>query len=260
MCQRWRSLVFESPRHLNLQLCCYGPGRSTRNSLDALPALPLLINGCVTEDLVDHFIPGLERRICQIRLLGSRVTLQFEKLWRAMEVPFLELIYLRLEHGLSYTMPVIPDSFLGGSAPRLRHLYLNETPFLGLPKLLLSATHLINLRLITIPYARFISPEVMAACFSVLTSLEYLQLEFETPQSRPDPKTQSQFPLIRPLIPTLAIFWFKGMIGYLWEFVAQIDAPQLCLLSTTFSNDIDIKASELNQFISCTPTLTAYCI
>jgi hypothetical protein len=62
-----------------------------------------------------------------------------ENLSAAMLVPFPELTVLRLG---SYGEVVLPDSFLGGSASHLEELYLSRIPFPGLPKLLLSATHL----------------------------------------------------------------------------------------------------------------------
>jgi len=62
-------------------------------------------------------------------------------------VPFPELTKLQLFSG-GETPPVAPDSFLGGSAPHLRIFELDSIPFPGLPKLLLSATHLDNLDLL----------------------------------------------------------------------------------------------------------------
>ena len=128
VCRRWRDIVFGSPRHLNLQLCCTTT-TPARETLDVWPAaLPLLIQGCVVKTSVDNVIAELEQsnRICQINL---HLTLLIEKLWTAMEVPFPELAILYLSHqDLSGVSPpiVLSDSFLGGSAPpRLRILGLN---------------------------------------------------------------------------------------------------------------------------------------
>jgi hypothetical protein len=63
---------------------------------------------------------------------------QLEKVSAAMRVPFPELIDLQLGSN-GETVLVIPDSFLHGSAPRLRIFELSGIPFPGLPKLLLSA-------------------------------------------------------------------------------------------------------------------------
>jgi hypothetical protein len=126
------------------------------------------------------------------------------------------------------------------------------------PKLLLSATHLVNLYLLKIPLSGYISPEAMATCLSMLTGLEVLRLEFESPQSCPDLKSRRPFPPTRSIFPTLTTIWFKGVNEYLEELVARIDTPQLYRLSTSFFDDTDFDTPELIQFITRTPTLGAY--
>jgi hypothetical protein len=257
VCRRWRGLVFGSPLRLNLQLGCT-PGPSARKSMDVWPPLPLLIKGHVYETSVDNVIAELEHsdRISQITL-DFHTTSQIEKLWTAMQVPFPELEGLYLE-GLSRSyVPILPDSFLGGSAPRLRYFYLHAIPFLGLPKLLLSATHLVHLYLFRIPHSGYISPEAMATCLSVLTSLEALQLEFESPQSSPGQESQRSPSLTRSVLPTLMAFSFKGVNEYLEELVARIDTPRLYQLSATFFNDLDFDTPELILFVSRSSTFKA---
>jgi hypothetical protein len=258
VCRRWRCLVFGSPRQLNLQLYCL-PGRSARKSLDVWPALPLLIKGRVTETSVDNVIAELEHsdRICQINL-HCGTTSQIENLWTAMQVPFPELAGLFLSYrDLSYR-PVLPDSLLGGSAPRLQFLSLYSIPFPGLPNLLLSATHLNNLHLYDIPHSGYISPEAMVTCLSLLTSLEQLSLEFNSPQSCPDQETRRPPLPIRSILPALTLFSFKGVNEYLEDLVSWIDSPRLDLLEIMFFNDLDFNTPELNQFISRTPALGEY--
>jgi hypothetical protein len=99
----------------------------------------------------------------------------------------------------------------------------------------------------------------MATCLSTLTSLETLCVLFGFPQYRPDLKSQSSFPPTRSVIPTLKSFRFKGVIKYLEEFVARVDAPQLYQVLTTFFYYVDagFKAPGLGQFINRTPTLDA---
>jgi hypothetical protein len=135
---------------------------------------------------------------------------------------------------------------------------LIAVPFPGLPKLLLSATHLVELWLCSIPHSGYISPEAMATCLSMLTSLEAIQLDFESPQSCPDRENRRSPPPTRSILPTLTFFWFKGVNEYLEDFVSRIDTPRLYQLSITFFNDIDFNTPELNQFISRTPTSGAY--
>ena len=55
----------------------------------------------------------------------------------------------------------------------------------------------------------------MATCLSTLTSLETLQLDFESLQSSPDQEIQRSLPPTRSILPALTGFWFKGVNEYL---------------------------------------------
>ena len=262
VCRRWRCLVFGSPRRLDLQLY-YDSKISARKTLDVWPALPLLIQGYVGETSVDNVIAELEHRdrICQISL-NCHSTPVIEALWTAMQVPFPELAHLYLS--LSFKglpVPVLPDSFLGGSAPRLRYLAMDSVPFPTLPKLLLSATHLVYLYLYGIPHSGYFSPEAMATCLSMLASLDSLRLEFESPQSSPEGPEQEnrRSPLpSRSILPALTFFSFKGVNEYLEKLVARIDTPRLYHLSITFFNDIDFYTPELIRFVSRSSAFKAF--
>jgi len=257
VCPRWRSLVFGSPRRLNLRLLCT-PETPARDTLDVWPALPLLIDGHMTLTLgTDNIIVALGQsdRVCQVNLSGL-ADRQLENVLAAMQVPFPELKQLRLSSH-DEMQPVIPDSFLGGSAPHLRLVKLSSIPFPGLPKLLLSATHLFHLDLSNIPHSGYISPEAMAALLSVLSSLTELILQFQSPQSRPDWVNRRPPPSKRSVVPVLEHFRFKGVIEYLEDLVTFIDAPQLRNLNITFFNSIDFDGPRLAQFISRTPTFGA---
>jgi hypothetical protein len=260
VCRRWRCLVFGSPRRLNLQVYCI-PGTPARETLDVWPATPLHIQGVVYEASVDDVVAVLKHRdrISQINLYCV-TTSHIEKLWTAIQVPFPELAALCVILGGESYEPVLPDSILGGSAPRLRYLDLNAVPLRGLSKLLLSATHLVYLYLHRIPHSGYISPEAMVPCLTMLTSLETLELEFISPQSYPDLKSRRPPPPTRSVLPALTKFSFNGVNKYLEDLVSRIDAPRLYRLSTTFFDDIAIEFNTpaLNQFISRTPTFGAY--
>ena len=255
VCRRWRGLVFESPRRLNLRLYCT-PGASasqTSQSLDVWPALPLLINGDVFDESVDNVIAELKHsdRISQISL-ACHTSSQFEKLWTAMQVPFPNLasLYLYPSFGESSSVPVLPDSFLGGSAPRLQFLSLTSIPFPGLPKFLLTATHFVQLHLVNIPHSGYISPDAMATCLSSLTSLGVLELAFESSQSSPDQESRRSPSPTCFVLPALTIFLYKGVNEYFEELVAYIDTPRLYQFSATFFNDIDFDTPELTRLVS----------
>jgi hypothetical protein len=134
---------------------------------------------------------------------------------------------------------------------------LEGIPFPGLPKLLLSATHIVSLQLRRIPHSGYFSPEAIVTALSTLTRLETLWLLFESPQSRPDPEHQHPPPPTRSVLPNLGYFEFKGDSEYLEVVVAHIDAPRLEHLQTTLFNDIVFDTPQLTQFISRTPMMKA---
>jgi hypothetical protein len=257
VCRRWRGIVFGSPRRLNLHLV-YIPEGFARKPLDVWPALPLHIRGLVLERTVDNIIAELEHsdRICHITLFCHSTSL-YEKLWAAMQVPFPELITLNLTLKDGSSASALPDSFLGGSAPRLRCLKLYSILFPGLPNLLLSTTHLVFLSLCNIPHSGYIPPETMITSLSTLTSLETLELQFKSPQSSPEQETRHSLLPTRSIFPALSTVWFKGANEYLEELVARIVAPQLRRLEAIFFNDIDLDTPELIRIVSHSSTLKA---
>ena len=260
VCRQWRGVVFGSPRRLDLRLCCTENTRS-RDMLDIWPALPLIIKGNVHQSLrpVDNIAAALKcsDRVCDISLRVFK-TLDWEILSAAMQQPFPELkdLEFRWNHGIDKTV-VIPDSFLGGFAPCLEDLEFSGVPFPGLPKLLLSATHLVHLNLDDIPHSGYFSPNTMVAALSMLTSLDYLSLTFASPESCPDLESRHLPPSTRSVLPVLNIFRFKGVSEYLEDLVSGIDAPQLDRLGIMFFNDIVFDTPHLIQFISRTPKSSA---
>jgi hypothetical protein len=127
VCRRWRNLVFGSPRRLHLQLCCT-PKTPVRDTLDIWPALPLIVRGDFSSS-TDNVIAALGQsdRVCKIDLGGYEDGI-LEEVLAVMQVPFPELTDLEL-WSLAETPPVIPDSFLAGSAPRLQYFTLSGFHF-----------------------------------------------------------------------------------------------------------------------------------
>ena len=264
VCRRWRSVVFGSPRRLDLHLDCTDK-KPVREMLDVWPPLLLEIqNVDGLENLkegVNNIVAALEHRDRVSRINFYDVNRSpWRKILAKMQGPFPELKFLMLGLTLSSTFgaqpfPVLPDSFLRGSVPLLQRLYLSRIPFPGLPNLLLSTTHLVNLSLLRIPDSGYISPDTMATALSALASLELLRLEFESSRSRPNPESRCPPPPTRRVLPILTFFSFTGAYEYLDDLVARIDAPRLKNLSTTIFNDIVLVTLQFIRFISRTLTL-----
>ena len=226
------------------------------NTLDIWPVLPLVVRsgdntGISSLADMDNIIAALgqSNRVCRVDLkLGGWL---LEEVLAPMQVPFPELTDLQLWiYGSIVTTSIIPDSFLGGSAPHLRYFKLHGIPFPGLPKLLLTATHLVSLRLCNIPDSGYISPEAMVALLSVLSSLRTLILQFQSLQSRPDGESQNPHPLKRSILPSLDKFHFTGGTEYLEDLVTHIDTPQLHFIGMILFNQIG--SPRIAQFINRT--------
>ena len=273
VCRRWRNVVFQSPLRLNLRLLCTHKSRA-RDILDIWPApLPLIIhkidnNFDDESSNVDNIIAALEHndRVCKIQLCWfSSSQFGYAKDSAAMQKPFPELIDLQLGPYIhdgpvsKSTEPILPDSFLGGTAPHLRLLEFDGVQFPGLPKLLLSATHLVVLALYNISPSGYVTPEVMTTSLSALTSLESLFLHFRYPRPRPAPAGRRLLPtpLSRSILPSLTKIRFKGVSEYLEEILSRIDAPRLDELKIIFFNQIIFDLPQLFQLISRRPTLSA---
>ena len=253
----WRNVIFGSPRRLNLRLWCT-ERTPVRETIDAWPLLPILVRGSGYNTLgcdVDNIIAALEHnnRIRKLEL-NDFTSWQMKKVFAAMQQPFPALEHLELI-SINET-EVVPASFLGGSAPQLQELWLNHILFPGLPKLLLSATHLVVLHLADIPHSGYFSPEAMAAGLSALTSLERLHILFSSPRSRPDRRRHPP-PLTRTLLPALTRFEFQGVSEYLDDLVSRIEAPLLDYFRITFFHQLIFDTPQLTQFISRTPKFKA---
>jgi hypothetical protein len=260
VCRKWRNVVFVSPRRLRLQLLCVC-NRSVKEMLDIWPELPIIISESTWSDYpktvenVENVIDALELkdRVSGIDLRVSNSDM--ERFAAVMQDPFPALTYLNicLDDEMAQ---VISDSFLGGSAPRLRSLDLRGIPFPALPRLLLSATDLVILDLWNIPHSGYISPEAMVASLSALTRLESLIIGFQSPLSRPAEASRRRPPLIRTLFPALTSLGFRGVTEYLEDLVARIDAPLLVEFWIIFFNQLVFDLLQLPKFLCRTETFT----
>jgi F-box-like len=258
VCRRWQDVVFGSPRRLDLRLFC-DDKTTVREMLDVWPPLPIIIreSGPLLSD-GDNIIAALEHhdRVCEIDL-WDLTSFELEQLSAVMQEPFPALTDLKLE--VPDDLPaVLPDTFLGGSAPRLRSLHLLGIPFPALPKLLLSSLDLVNVRLSLIPHTGYFSPEAMVTCLSALTKLESLGIGFESPASRPDRRHRHPPPLTRVVLPALTHLEFHGVSEYFEDLVAWIDTPAIRFINTRFFNQLSFDIPQYFQFVGRTGVLGSF--
>ncbi|KAI9508070.1 hypothetical protein F5148DRAFT_26966 [Russula earlei] len=251
VCQRWRYVVFASPRRLNLRLSYTGK-RPMSEMLDDLPVLPVMISlethSSLIRGNITTFLNSEHRhRICGISMLPIPAS-DLETFVAAMQKPFPELtsLYIWVEES-RVTFPPLPDSFLGGSASLLRRLVLRNCPFPGLPKLLLSANHLVILSLWNIPDFGYFSPQVLGAALSEMSRLAALRVEFKLPRY---PTSRPPLPLTRSVLPSLTRLVFEGVHEYLEDLLAQIEAPLLNKLRIIFFMDPQFVIPQLHRLIN----------
>jgi hypothetical protein len=218
------------------------------------PPLPIVItnlfDALIPEDYDFDAAIAYHNRICEINFINLTSS-QLERLASAMaiHVQFPALIDLRLQYDGLGPAPVLPDGFLSGPVPHLQTLELDCIAFPGLPKLLLSATHLVSLTLFNIPDSGYFSPETMVTNLAMLTNLKSLIIEFVSPLSRLDPGNRRTPPTTRTVLPALTRFQFQGISEFLEDVVARIDVPLLDSIWITFFNQLRSDIPQLAQFM-----------
>ena len=254
VCQRWRQIVFGSPRRLHLVLD--GDAKTLARSLATWqPTLPIAMRYTANqEEGEENVIAALGHRHRVLRIVIKKLTGHvLERFTVVMQEPFPVLTHLRLQ-SIDETRLIIPNEFLGGSAPQLRVFFLEGIAFPTLPRLVASATHLTNPRLEKIPDAGYIPPEAMASCLSMLLKLEDLVIGF---QSRQSPRSQVT-PASTTRLPSLTRFEFRGENEYLKNLIAGIRAPNLDILRIWFFADVTFVNPQLHNFIDVAEKLRQF--
>jgi hypothetical protein len=137
VCQRWRKIVFGSshgPRWLDLQLSCSYWTPVRKNLVFWSDNLPLTLDypeGCYRLYDENNILFALQHlhRVLRIELLARAPLIT--KVATALQKSFPALIHLVLMGSSDY-FPVIPEKFLGGSAPRLQHLCLSDVDIVSM--------------------------------------------------------------------------------------------------------------------------------
>jgi len=237
VCQRWRHIIFSRPNYLDIRIKCRSRTAAAK-ALDIWPALPISIRSTLKDyDPDGDIIAALEHRerITEVDLSGLSGP-PLESCVALMQETFPILRTLSLGCDAWATAPVIPDTFLGGCASRLWSVHLCCVPFPTLPKLLLSASHLVRLHLQEVPNTGYISPDAMATRLALLTRLQSITISSPFWRSVPQNQTnQHPSPMTRAVLPSLTKFAFGGVSGeYLDDLMARIHLPRLSDLNLQF--------------------------
>src|SRR6267142_179140 len=251
VCRRWRCVIFGSPRRLDLRVVCTDI-TPTRTSLDIWPPFPISIS-CryrVDEKSVGNVIAAVEHGHDRI----SHISIEYingsasEKLAVAMQQPLPTLKCCCLGSSEdSESVPVLSETFLGGSAPLVEYFELSGIPFPTFPQFILSSIHIRSFSIYNISHSGYISPNAMVDCLAALPNLEDLYIGFRSPLSRPPQITPP--PRTRIVLPALIQLIFYGVSEYFEDFVAQIDTPLLDDLNTTFFMDLIFEIPRLRHFV-----------
>ncbi|KAH9029648.1 hypothetical protein EDB85DRAFT_2147135 [Lactarius pseudohatsudake] len=250
--RRWREIIFASPLRLDLQLLCTHRTPVRKNLGCWPPTIPIVIGHgyyswkSLTPEAEDNVFAAFEQRDRVRRINLSVKDAVLEKMVTLMQEPFPKLRDLAIS-SRSQDMPVLPDGFLGGSAPSLREISLNGVHFPELPTFLSSASDLVSLILFDIPQVGYISPAAFVACLAVLPRLERLSIAFRFLDS-PTDRTQPP-PAIRAVLPSLTTFVFESESAYSEVIMSRLDTPQLDSMIITYTDFVAFRITELSKFI-----------
>ena len=268
VCRKWRRVISMSPRRLDLRIICEY-GAPIESILRSWPTLPLVVrfDSGESKHMPRNVVAALHcpDRLCSIDLdVTSSMT---GPIVEAIQKPCREVesILVTVNDAKGPSMPVC-NSFLGGSAPRLREIKLDgiSFPFPAIRQVLFSTRNLVELHLFKIPNEVYFSPDDLVTGLSTLVQLERLTISFHSPASRPPPR-MTRPPPQRTTLPALRFLDFHGATEYLEEFVARIDLRAFCKIDVTLFNDIFFEIPQLCKFIprlneQGSPTSTVYVI
>ena len=245
-----------SPRRLGLRILCEY-GAPIESILDSWPTLPLVVkfNAGWTTHIPRNVMAALRRpdRLCEIDLHVTSSMLP--SIVEVTQKPCQELESIRITVEAAPSTPgpsiLVPNSFLGGSAPHLREIKLDGIafPFPEIRQVLLSTNNLVELHLFNIPNDAYFSPHDLVTGLSTLVQLKRLTVDFHSPPSSPPPSTTC--PPQRTTLRSLMSLDFHGAREYLEGFVARIDLPAICKIAIRLFNDIFFNIPQFRQFILC---------
>ena len=242
VCRRWRFIVYTHPRLLDLPIILTNTNPIWETP-DFLPAdIPVIMwyRDSLSDKDADNIFNTLKNpaRICEIDIDMTRFLLV--KCASLLKESFPALEYLRLGQSTTrWGALIIPDNFLGNSAPRLRVIRLQNTHFPTLPRLLSTSQNLVSLQLEHIPGGHIFTPQELAVGLSSTPQLKFLKIGIHgNVPGRVAPYSSIRIaPRIRVVLPSLLEFQYMGQGSYLDDLAYRIDTPVIEQIGATFVSD-----------------------
>jgi hypothetical protein len=232
--------------------------------LDVWPAsLPIsieVVSRWVSREHEEHLLAALKHkdRVREFHVNGL-ANHSLERIIAAMEAPYEELTHVSLCCSDPETPPVLPESFLGGSAPNLRSFCLVGISFSSLPRMLLSATNLVYLSVGNIHPSAHLCPQLVVDCLSTLAKLQGLKIHYRSCRERTNRQLPVHpLPATRTIHPALTLFAFMGTSDFLDYLFARVDTPLLKYVDTVLFDPPILDAPRIAQFIGRTETREAF--
>ena len=258
VCQRWRNLILGSSSYLGLSLVCTN-GTPVANMLEHSPPLPLTIDyrsedGITAQDK-EGIYSALEQRDRVRHLRLSFPVQNLRKLVLAIDEEFPILEYLivgpTMEDGTDLKLS---ETF---QAPNLHHLKLGGFACPIRPRLHPTATGLVTLYLIINHPSAYFQPNVLLQWISFMPHLETLAILFTFPVPNRDVKRQiTHTPNTAHItLPSLRLFWFRGVSAYLEAVICRLTTPLLEDLQIQFFEELTLSVPCLPQFMNTTENL-----
>jgi F-box-like len=257
VCRRWRLILSNSPRRLELRII-FKSRTPMKNILDSWPSLPIVIRytgnkrSKPTAKTLNNILAALHHpdRVCEMDLVVTSSML--ESMVGVIQEPFPALESLRFKSiDTSGSPPVLPDTFLCGSTPRLCNIHLDgiAIPFPPLRQLLLSASGLVELRLCSIPSVGVFSPEALVTGLSTLAKLTSFTLQFDSPTPHRPLKSIPSPPQAHVILPSLRSLIFRGASEYFEDLASRMELPVLRFSVVKFFNQLVFEIPQLCRFM-----------
>ncbi|KAI0263921.1 hypothetical protein BC834DRAFT_281670 [Gloeopeniophorella convolvens] len=251
VCRRWRNVIHASPVALGLHLFCRR-GVRVKDVLDHSPPWPIFIDFCLDSDAPllepkdeDSVIYALRDpgRVQSVVLSVRRHFMNGLTLAMTEPLPILQYLELHTDHR---DKVMLPDSYLGRSAHRLRHLTLDGFALPWIPPFLSSASNLVSVVLFQVPGDIYFSPERLVHVIA-LPRLQMLTLHFLSAPSRSIPTLPTP-PNPTPVISlSLVELSYEGLSTYLEAVLARVFLPSLTTVDIRLFNQLTLRIPQISR-------------